>query len=202
MSEIIFGILIIIVMVLIYLSRTKKKLGNNCQNEQKQEILNQHTPVPVILTSSSKPYYSLDFDFTIFTKKRIFTNNEQEFFLCLQQVAKDKCYIFSKVRLLDILRINDDLKYTNPDLYYSAFNKVAKMHLDFILITKDRHYIECIIELDDKTHINRTERDAFLNRVIETISFPFIRIPAKQNGSYSPEYVLQHLRRLQSFKID
>jgi hypothetical protein len=146
-------------------------------------------------------YYTINFDFSIFSRRRVFTNNEQDFFRILHQTLNGKYHILSKVRLLDILRIDEDLKYKDRGKYWAAFNRVTKLHLDFILISKDKHYIECIIELDDKSHSIRKERDDFLNAIIQSINFPFIRIPARANGTYSHEYIMQHLQKVPTLQL-
>ncbi|UJX41353.1 DUF2726 domain-containing protein [Desulfovibrio sp. JY] len=148
---------------------------------------------------AKKDYYSLDFDFSIFKRKKVFTQNESKFFEQLEQVVDRRYHILSMVRLADVLRIDNDeknLKYTDRGAYYAAFNRVSKMHLDFVIITRPGHYVACIIELDDSSHDGQPLRDRFKDEVIRTLDLPMVRIKAKPDGNYTPEYIREHLQGL------
>ena len=144
-----------------------------------------------------KDYYSLDFDFSVFKRKKVFSQNESKFFEQLEKVVDRRYHILAMVRLCDILRIENDAKnmqYAERGRYYAAFNRVAKMHLDFVIITRQGHYVACIIELDDSSHDGHPLKDRFKDEVIRTLDLPMVRIKAKPDGRYAPEYILEHIR--------
>ncbi|EFL50225.1 hypothetical protein DesfrDRAFT_3026 [Solidesulfovibrio fructosivorans JJ]] len=146
-----------------------------------------------------REYYSLDFDFSVFKRKKVFTQNESKFFEQLEKLVGRRYHVLSMVRLADVLRIDNDkgnLKYADRGAYYAAFNRVSKMHLDFVVITRPGHYVACIIELDDSSHDGYPLKDRFKDEVLRTLDLPMVRIKAKPDGNYTPEYIREHLQGL------
>jgi hypothetical protein len=81
-----------------------------------------------------------------------------------------------KVSLSDIFFV------TNPDRNMSAYNKINRKHVDFLICEAETMKPRFAIELDDKSHNrqDRIERDEFVEELFETTSLPLVRIPVRQ----------------------
>lgn len=72
------------------------------------------------------------------------TKAEQNFFNQLIRKTNDTHYIAAKVRLADLcLPKNGDI---------TSFNKIARKHVDFVVIERATSRVLCCIELDDRSH--------------------------------------------------
>lgn len=110
--------------------------------------------------------------------KNLMTPAERSFFGVLQQAVGNDYQIFSKVRLADIVSPEKDLSRGNRQ---KAFNKIAAKHIDFVLCRKDNLEIECAIELNDKSHNERSReiRDELVEGICLSAKIPFLKVPAK-----------------------
>jgi len=117
--------------------------------------------------------------FELVWRGKIFTPTEQKFFYFLKQaINTDKYYIFTKVRLVDVIHLRNAAR----DKYMTIFNQVSRKHLDFV-ITDTYWKIMCIIELDDKYHskAQAVKNDKFKDDIFEYIGVPLERFRV---GSY------------------
>lgn len=118
---------------------------------------------------------------TKYTKRKNFlTPAERSFFGVLSQAVGEDFQIFSKVRIADIIMPENG---THRSAWQKAFNRIAAKHADFVLCRKDTLQVECVIELNDKSHNekSRADRDAIVESVCSSAKVPFLTIPAKAN---------------------
>lgn len=116
----------------------------------------------------------------------LFTPAERSFLGVLEQALGDEFRIMGKVRLADVLKVKPGI--AGPERQ-KAFNKIQSKHLDFVACDPNSLTIEFAVELDDKSHErrDRQDRDAFLDKAMETAGLPIIRFAAK--ASYSVQEV-------------
>lgn len=88
----------------------------------------------------------------------------------------DRVTIFTKVRLADIIQVND--KITRDPVY---FYKIASKHIDFLIVNKETLDVICALELDDYTHKteDRQKRDFFVESALRAAGVPLERIGVK-----------------------
>ena|ERR1043166_6558187 len=118
---------------------------------------------------------------------------ERSFFGVLQQALSPAYQIFAKVRLADILQPNADIGLSR---WQSAFNRITRKHIDFVLCDPASLRIVAVIELDDSTHrrLDRRTRDTFVDSALAEAGIPILRVSARQ--SYSPAQLRQQLESL------
>ncbi len=118
------------------------------------------------------------------SKIKFLTRNERDFFEALYNIAGNHYYIFAQVRLADIFNAQGD----DRSAYFTAFNKIAAKHVDFLLCDKDLNILTGI-ELDDSTHElgYRQERDYFVNELFEEAGIPLLRFLVRE--SYYPDEI-------------
>lgn len=109
-----------------------------------------------------------------YIRKNLLTKNEWVFFKKLKDITdKQNLHILSKVRLIDLIDIEDNL--TNKEkMSYKA--RIIQKHVDFVLVNPDSFKVYMAIELDDSTHdtSKRKERDEFVNKVCSAAGLPLI----------------------------
>ena len=105
---------------------------------------------------------------------------EREFYDALRQAVGNRYTIFTKVRLLDLLWLPDNME--NRILY---IRRVASKHVDFVLCHPQTVAPALVIELDDASHQlpERQERDIFLNEVLRVAGIPLLRVPVRKSFS-------------------
>ncbi len=120
------------------------------------------------------------------SKVDLFTPAERSFLGVLEQVLGDQYRVLGKVRLCDIIDVQNGL---SKSAWQTAFNKINRKHLDFVIVKRDDLSISGAIELDDKSHHrkDRVERDDFLNCAMKSAGVFFVRFPVQK--SYAPQYV-------------
>lgn len=108
-------------------------------------------------------------------KQSILTTAEKKCYKFLLQHLGDKVIILSKVRLADVVELNELVTRDTK-----AFFKIAYKHLDYVILSKDLDLI-CAVELDDYTHDTEKakERDQFVAEVLLDCGIPFFRIKTK-----------------------
>ena len=123
-------------------------------------------------------------------RAHLMTPAERSFFGVLEQALEQNWYIFSKVRLEDIIQVK---KGIDKKKAFGLRNRIKSRHIDFILC--DRKTLETVmcIELDDASHKrkDRIERDKFIDSALSVADVPIVRIPAK--ASYSVEFIKSQL---------
>jgi hypothetical protein len=110
----------------------------------------------------------------------LLTRAEYSFFVALRQAIGSNLYVFSKVRLSDLLWIPKGTKNRQ-----SYLNRIQSKHVDFVLCDAVSTEPRLLIELDDSSHqrVDRKARDAFLDKALGSAGLAILHVPAK--GSYA-----------------
>lgn len=105
--------------------------------------------------------------------ENLMTPAELAFFAILEPLVRPTCMISSKVRLADLFHVAPGAGQQ------SAFNKISRKHIDFVLTDPATSRILCGIELDDRSHNqpDRVDRDSFVNEVFARNQLPLLRVP-------------------------
>lgn len=108
--------------------------------------------------------------------ERFLTPSEKKFYFLLRERTPEEIMICPKVRLADILAVENGNKH-----YMTHFNKISQKHVDFVLCDASDMEILCAVELDDSSHElkDRKKRDKFVNRAFEAAGVDIIHIPLK-----------------------
>ena len=113
--------------------------------------------------------------------ERFLSTGEYSFYMVAKKVLTDRFLICPQVPLSAIFFINVRKNYT------SAFNRIARKRIDYLVC--DGLTVKPLfgIELDDKSHqrADRIERDIFVENVFEASGVPLIRVPLKNAYSTS-----------------
>ena len=109
----------------------------------------------------------------VYKRKYLLTKHEWTFYKALKPIADKLGFvILAKIRMADLVETVAD---TNSD-YYRGFGKVKAKHVDFALARPDNLYIELLIELDDNSHTEGNERDAFVESVYAAVGYKLLRV--------------------------
>lgn len=105
----------------------------------------------------------------------LLTNAEKKLYKFLRQRLADNIVIFSKVRLADIVELNEAVTRDSQ-----AFRKIAYKHVDFVIMSPELDII-CVVELDDYTHNTpkAEQRDNFVMQVMRECGVPYFRVKCK-----------------------
>ncbi len=116
----------------------------------------------------------------------LFTPAERSFLGVLDAAIGTEYRIFGKVRVADVLKIKST---GNKSRNRSAFNKINAKHFDYVVCNKNDLSVLCVIELDDKSHNQRSRqnRDNFLESACNSAQLTLLRFEAKK--SYPPQEV-------------
>jgi len=141
----------------------------------------------LILLKYKYPNSSSDNQYNYIAKKCLMTQNEFKFYTTLKQTVIGKYDVMTKVRLIDIVKINENTARRR----IVAKNKVKSKHIDFMLIDPADGAIKYAIELDDYTHNykNAQKNDDFKNILFEQIGIPLVRFD--RSGVSAEEIVLR-----------
>lgn len=113
-----------------------------------------------------------------YQRKYLLTHHEWSFYKELKPVADKLGYtVLAKIRMADLV---EAVANNNSD-YYKGFAKVKAKHVDFALARPDNLYIELLIELDDNSHTEGNERDAFVEAVYASVGYKLLRV---RGGEY------------------
>ncbi len=137
--------------------------------------------------TSAKPYERLP---------SILTASEQYFYKVLLSVVKEQAIIMAKVRVADLLKVRRSIRKKH---FWSYFSKISQKHIDFVLVDPQTFTTLCVIELDDKSHLNfdRMERDRFVNQVMAQVGIPLYRFRVQRR--YDRSDILQILSSCLSY---
>ena len=173
----IYGILILaIIGFIVYLIINNKKTNTNVQvnipttavndnidnNEDLQEIKSENMFLPYV-------------------RKNLMTKNEWYFYKQLKPVADKLNYsILCKVRVADLVDIEKGL---DKSQWQTAFNRINKKHIDFVLCKPENLSPELVIELDDSTHKSDkvAKRDEFIEKLYEKTGYKLLRVQGGGN---------------------
>jgi len=100
---------------------------------------------------------------------------EKSFYQVVKNILGDQYTICPKVSLADIFYV------VRPNENRSAFNRINRKHVDYLVCNPQTMEPEFAIELDDSSHqrSDRMERDAFVDGVFEAADLPLLHVPAK-----------------------
>lgn len=113
--------------------------------------------------------------FGAYQSRWLLTYNEKDAFRKIKVITDELgCYLFSKVRLLDLLEpVRGNSKYK------TYFYKVQAKHIDFVILD-EKLVARCVVELDDSSHdaADRKERDDFVDDALRSVGYKVIRARA------------------------
>ena len=120
----------------------------------------------------------------------VMTSAEKQLFYFLSNNLdqRKRVLIFPKVRLADIIKVDD--KITRDNKY---FYKICNKHVDFAICDYETLDLICVVELDDFTHatVEAQERDVFVMQALYTagIETARIRVPIRTIVKKDIEYL-------------
>lgn len=173
---------IALIVIIIYLFKDYEKLKkeakpNNIYTPKKPNTNPQDIPYEITADYIS-PAEPEKLPYQANPKCYFFNIAEKNMYDILKLIFKDDYVIFSKVKLIDLLKIK-----TTGKSYWRYKGKIQQKHLDFVICDKDRLTVQLAIELDGSMHERPwiKKKDEFKNEVMETIGIPLLRIKAKQS---------------------
>jgi predicted RNA-binding Zn-ribbon protein involved in translation (DUF1610 family) len=100
---------------------------------------------------------------------------EHSFYLLLKNLLAERLTICPKVSLADIFFV------TRPNENISAYNRINRKHVDFLVCDPKTLKPVFGLELDDSSHfrLGRIERDDFVEKVFQAANLPLIRVPVQ-----------------------
>lgn len=110
-----------------------------------------------------------------YVKKNLMTKNEWAFYKQLKPIADKHNYsIICKTRVADLIDVQKGLSKSE---WQTAFNRINKKHIDFILCKPENLLPVLLIELDDNSHDTekRKERDEFIEKVLNLTGYKLLR---------------------------
>jgi hypothetical protein len=139
------------------------------------------TPDPTEAEPASFPYRTRD-DFL--------SPAEHSFYQVLKRTVGDEYTICPKVSLADLFYV------LRPNENVSAYNRINRKHVDFVMCDPTTMRPRFAIELDDRSHgrADREERDEFVEQVFAAANLPLVRIPAQ--AGYSALEIQAALERI------
>ena len=118
-------------------------------------------------------FSDINFKNAYYKKQYLLTKSEHQFFDILQEILKDKYYVFPQVHLDALLEVK-----RSEEKQQTYRNKINRKSVDFVIC--DRQYLKPLlaIELDDNSHYRwgRQERDQFVNKVLDSVDLKCLRI--------------------------
>ncbi|GAB3342354.1 hypothetical protein GCM10027512_11290 [Chromohalobacter beijerinckii] len=117
-------------------------------------------------------------------KAQLMTPSEQLAYRVIENKYKDRFFIFSQVRVVDIIKPNEDAYPKSSREFNALFRQLSQWHFDFVLCYRDDFRICCVIELDDPSHQHtaRQKRDRILNRACEVAGIRLERMRLNYEG--------------------
>lgn len=124
----------------------------------------------------------------------LLTNAEKVFFRVLLDIdLGNDIYIFSKVRVADIIFLPGDIKDRNKYL-----SKILSKHIDFLICSRDTFAPLLAIELDDKSHNlpQNHKRDIEKNKILSSAKIPMMRVQNRRDydSNQLKKEILRHIR--------
>lgn len=110
-----------------------------------------------------------------YIKGTLMTNAEKQLYHFMSNYldSRDKIAIFPKVRLADLIEVDNKLT-----LDRSAFYKISSKHVDYVICEKNTLNVICVVELDDFYHEreDRKQHDLFVMQALYTAGIQTVRI--------------------------
>lgn len=110
-----------------------------------------------------------------YLRKNLMTKNEWAFYKQLKPIADEmNLSIMCKTRVADLIDIEKGL---NKSEWQTAFNRINKKHIDFMLCKPENLYPVLLIELDDSSHDTEKgkQRDEFVEKVLNKAGYKLLR---------------------------
>lgn len=122
-----------------------------------------------------------------YQKNSILTQGELRFYKTLLFLVKDSYYVFTQVRLANVV------KTPKERFLWENFNPLGAKCVDFVLCDKKTGETLLVIELDDKSHKlrSRRRRDKFVDMVLKKAGIPILHQPYM--GYYDNENLIQKI---------
>jgi Protein of unknown function (DUF2726) len=119
-----------------------------------------------------------------FRRPRLLSPAELQFFHTLETVVGRNFWVFTKVRVADLIEVRG--LYGRD--WWAAFSRVSQKHVDFLVASRKTLEVLMAIELDDRSHQmgERQKRDDLLNAVFLQAGIPLIR--------FNLDYTTTHVR--------
>lgn len=156
-------IVICIVLIVLLIVTNKQRINTKTEKTEKpKEETSQQSNLPYI-------------------RKNLLTKNEWGFYKQLKPIAdKLNLHILAKVRLADLVEVQKGL---NNSEWQTAFNRINKKHIDFVLCNPENLYPMLLIELDDSSHQQEKQkaRDTFVESLYEKTGYKLLRVSAAGN---------------------
>lgn len=173
----IYGILILaIIGLIVYLIISKKKTNTNIQVNIPTTAVNDN-----IDNNEDLLEIKSENMFLPYVRKNLMTKNEWYFYKQLKPVADKLNYsILCKVRVADLVDIEKGL---DKSQWQTAFNRINKKHIDFVLCKPENLYPELLIELDDSAHKSDkvAKRDEFIEKLYKKTGYKLLRVQGGGN---------------------
>ena len=146
--------------------------------------------VLLVVALIKKKSRKIPVDFPYHSKEVLCSPAERSFMGALDKIVGNGYRIFAKVRLADIVEVNKGL---SPSARQSAFNRISRKHLDFVICDSRDLSVVGAVELDDKSHrkTRRQDRDQFLDKTLDAAGIPMLRVKAQ--GTYSIKEISSNL---------
>ena len=105
---------------------------------------------------------------------RLLTDGEFRFYQALREAVGEDLSVLMKVRVGDVVTCSEGA-WAN-----GWGERLAKMHVDFVLVRPGSGVVVAAVELDDRSHrlLARRWRDRFLNRVFRNAGVALLRFRA------------------------
>jgi Protein of unknown function (DUF2726) len=176
LAAVVFVLVVMAGVVTALLGGTRGKRGKNPIGQR--QLPPALAPPPLPSVEQTSPDNSL-----IVGQTHLLTPAEQSFLAVLETIVKPTCAISTKVRLADLFQVRQGRGQQ------SAFNRISRKHVDFVLTDPATTRILCAIELDDSSHNrpDRLARDQFVDELFDNNQMPLIHIPFE--WKYNPEAI-------------
>ena len=104
---------------------------------------------------------------------------ELTFYHALSTCITDDQIIFTKVRIADVLDIQEQKTKENFGKWKGAFMKISQKHFDYLICDKSNMSVICAVELNDKSHQEkkRNDRDLFVEQACKEANLPLLMYP-------------------------
>lgn len=111
----------------------------------------------------------------------VFSTSERTFLGVLNRAVGDTYEVLGKVRVADVIAPKNDL---SQQVWKEAFDRISRVHFDFVLCHKDNLQPAAVVELDNGADRDRFGAESlFLDRAAHAAQLAVIRFEEK--GSYS-----------------
>ncbi|GMQ58452.1 hypothetical protein AN1V17_28470 [Vallitalea sediminicola] len=166
---ILIAVIFVIVIIVKSLSNDEPNNNDTSNNKDNNTVNIESDKINKIEYNYNKAYNGVD---------SLLSKAEFSFYKILYNICAElDIALFTKVRVADIIKVG---KIDNRQTY---FNKIKSKHVDFVLCNnQDLKPLICV-ELDDKSHNNksRSDRDKFMDEIIEISGYKSLHIKCSYN---------------------